>query len=118
MRFLKPRLRTLVQLAVFAALTCTGPGTIRPDATPTNEQRAALRETVRNEAWERREWMRERFGGELDQDFARRVLTEAAKERAKHPDHFRDTSGDAANPVLGATAVWRNLGPASSNKMQ
>src|SRR5438132_1553660 len=63
-----------------------------------------------SDARERREWLRERFGGELSQDFARRVLDEAAKARSRSPDHFASTEGASS----ASTDAWRNLGPTSS----
>src|SRR6266568_7843413 len=110
--------RVLLPITLFAAIVGIASHRMPRDVTRRDREQGATREAARNEAWERREWMRERFGGELNQDFARRVLTEAAKERAKHPEHFRDTSGGLANPLPGADEVWRNLGPTSSNKIQ
>ena len=82
----------------------------------TREHEGIADEAQRNEARERLQWMRERFGGEFAAEVSARVLAEAAKERRKHPDHFRDTSDPAT--TVAADAVWRNLGPTSSNKIQ
>src|SRR5207248_8942047 len=117
MRFVKPLSRVFVTITLFAATLSTAADTIPQTAPRTNAGQTAVREAARNEARERRDWMRERFGGELDQNFARRVLKEAAKELAKHPGHFRDTSGGLLNPLQGATGLWRNLGPTASNKI-
>ncbi len=118
MRLVKSLSRVLLPITLFAAILGIASDRMPRHVARSDREQGATREAARNEAWERREWMRERFGGELNQDFGRRVLTEAAKERAKHPEHFRDTSGGLANPLPGASEVWRNLGPTSSNKIQ
>lgn len=72
---------------------------------------------VQDEAWGRREWFRERMGGDLGPDFAHRLLTEAEKERARYPALFPGNSGREL-PAASQRTTWVSLGPASANFIQ
>jgi hypothetical protein len=60
----------------------------------------------------RAEWMRERFAGNLDTDFARLVIAETEKERA--------AQGSAVNGTIAPAAPgqWFSIGPVRSNWIQ
>src|SRR5438552_10400390 len=125
MRFMKHLSRGLVLLMLALAVPGLAQDSQRSQPVPpedesTDPRSLGIRERNDNDAWERREWLRERFGGELDKDFSRRVLKEAAKERSRHPGHFVPaTKGSAGLLTLApATSAWSNLGPTSSNKIQ
>ena len=125
MRFMKHLSRGLVLLMLALAVPGLAQDSQRSQPVPpedgsTDPRSLGIRERDDNDAWERREWLRERFGGELDKDFSQRVLKEAAKERSRHPGHFVPaTKGSASLLTLApATSAWSNLGPTSSNKIQ
>ena len=89
---------------ILGAADSTDPSPVRESAADTD-------------ARDRLEWLRDRFGGDLGQDFARRVQDEAAKERSRHPGHFVPTQGPSAGVPVSGNA-WRSLGPTSSHKIE
>lgn len=70
-----------------------------------------------DEAWGRREWFRERMGGDLTTDFARHLIGQAEAERAKYPGRFRSRlAPDLPAAVNGSQ--WVSLGPTSADYSQ
>ena len=65
---------------------------------------------VQDEAGGRREWFRKRMGGDLKPEFARRLLDEAARERATYPSQF-PSPGAMELPLAAAGTTWVPLGP-------
>lgn len=60
----------------------------------------------------RREWMRQRMGGDLGADFKESLLQQATQERAKYPLQAAGAAGAAAQPA------WVNIGPTRANWLQ
>lgn len=71
---------------------------------PVHDQR------VKDEARGRREWMKERMGGELTAAFRDSMIAQANALQAQYPNAYNP---GAAKP--GAPGTWTNIGPARSN---
>ena len=114
-----PFLRRPVLLALSLALPLALPLAGQDDAYRAQHQVNYKRFTrgddvkVQDEAWGRLEWFRERMGGDLGPDFARHLISEAGRERAKHPEHFKAAFG-AEVPAALPTGTWASLGPTTS----
>ncbi|HEX2060891.1 MAG TPA: sialidase family protein, partial [Thermoanaerobaculia bacterium] len=65
---------------------------------------------VKDEARGRREWMKERMGGELTAGFRDSMIAEANAIRARYPNAFKPGAVKAGEP-----GTWTNIGPARSN---
>ena len=72
---------------------------------------------VQDEAGGRREWFRKRMGGDLKPEFARRLLDEAARERATYPSQF-PSPGAMELPLAAAGTTWVPLGPTRASFAQ
>jgi photosystem II stability/assembly factor-like uncharacterized protein len=83
--------------------------------TPAEEKfRAGTTETEpdRDSAEVRREWMRQRMGGDLGTDFNQGLLQQALQEQARYP---LQTAGAAGAPGM---PTWVNIGPTRANWLQ
>lgn len=83
------------------------------------------KEVVEDDPVGRREWWRQRLGGELTPEFMARYMREAEKQRIQYPDHFRpegyartELPEGTPLPIAIAATTWTNLGPTKSTKMQ
>lgn len=114
-------------LALFALLAVTpasaqsAPPSIRSDegyqAKRTPEEDKFRAGTLQTEpdadsAKVRREWMRQRMGGELGQDFNQTMLQQARQEQARYPLQQAGASGAPGMPS------WVNIGPTNANWLQ
>jgi len=69
-------------------------------------------EPDRDSAAVRREWMRQRMGGELGQDFNQALLQQARQERARYPLQSAGAAG------LSGMPQWQNIGPTNADWLQ
>jgi photosystem II stability/assembly factor-like uncharacterized protein len=60
----------------------------------------------------RREWMRQRMGGELGLDFNEALLQQVRQEQARYPLQGPDAAGAPGMPR------WQNIGPTKANFLQ
>lgn len=72
----------------------------------------------RDDAAGRIDWWRQHMGGEFTTEFKQRLISEAEKERAKHPGVFLGDLGAPLLPTAVGGAVWTPIGPTDASKEQ
>jgi hypothetical protein len=102
-----------------AALAQAGPSRSILDKYKVNYKRftRGKQKPVQDEAAGRQEWFRKRMGGDLKPEFARRLVDEAARERATNPSQFPGP-GLVERPLAAAGNTWVSLGPTRSDFTQ